>query len=129
MTLLHGLLDLKKLCKIKQLTFAYLTCTRLFPNYVFFSLKFNFGEPNILQEAISYLHSNIMNYNPSKQNIHFLLNKMDKNVPYPENFNSIIASSALDACTSIEYSLHFLLNEDFSLIESISTFATDSIDM
>jgi uncharacterized protein YjaG (DUF416 family) len=51
---------LEKLDYNKQLTFAYLTCERLYPNYVFFSDNFDFGDKQILREAIDLIYNSVL---------------------------------------------------------------------
>ncbi len=42
---------LKEFDSNKQLAFAYLTCERLYPNYVYFSNESGFGDCSVLREA------------------------------------------------------------------------------
>lgn len=120
---------LKDLDFTKQLAFAYLTCERLFPNYVYFSDNYNFGNPKVLREAIDFLHQNIFEKNPDKIKINSLIKKVDKNTPDTGDFSTILVSSALDACTAIQDSLDFLMDKDFSKIMYILTYANDTVDM
>lgn len=113
----------------KQAAFAYLTCERLYPNYVYFSQNYDFGNPIVLREAIDYIYDNLFEQNPDKSKIQFLVQKVEENTPDTEDFSVIFVSSALDACTSILDSLDFLIHRDFSKIKSISTYGTDTIDM
>lgn len=49
------MINIKKLSVLnfeRQLTFAYLTCERLYPNYSYFSQQYNFGDPQLLRECI-----------------------------------------------------------------------------
>lgn len=120
---------LKELGFTKQLAFAYLTCERLYPNYVYFSNNYNFGDSGILRTAIDYLYDNLFENNPDKNKVNSLIKKVDKNTPDTEDFATIFVSSALDACTCILDSLTFLLNKDFSKIEYISSYGFDTVDM
>ena len=124
--------ELKKLEALdftKQLTFAYLTCERLFPNYVYFAENFDFGEPTILREAIDFLYLNIFEKNIDKNKIDFFVKKVEKNTPDTEDFSTIFVSSALDVCTCILDSLDFLADKQLSHLKSILSYATDSVDM
>lgn len=121
--------ELKQLDFAKQLTFAYLICERLYPNYLFFSNKYSFGNPTVLREAIDYVSSNIIKNESDKERINSFIKKVDKNIPQPANYNTVLASSALDACTAINESLDFLMDKKTSRLEDISTMATDSVDM
>lgn len=118
---------LKGLNFTKQLAFAYLTCERLYPNYVYFSDNFHFGNPQVLREAIDLLCSNIFEPIPDKNTIRFQKKALNKNIPDTENFSTIFVSLALDACTAISDSLDFLFDKDFSRIQNIFTYATDTV--
>ncbi len=113
----------------KQAAFAYLTCVRLYPNYVYFSLNYGFGNPSILREAIEYIYDNLFEQNTDKNKIQAIVQKVEENTPDTGDFSVIFVSSALDACTAILDSLDFLIHKDFSKIQSISTYGTDTVDM
>jgi len=113
----------------KQLVFAHLTCERLYLNYVYFSKKVNFGDPDILREAIDYLYLNIFEQSVDTEKIDYYIQSMHKNSPEPALFENVLASSALDACGVIYESLNFLLDRQPSRLHAISTMATDTVDM
>ncbi|MBN9297993.1 MAG: DUF416 family protein [Filimonas sp.] len=125
----ENLISLKNLSFKKKLTFAYLTCERLFGNYVFFYNNFNFGSPDKLKNAIMFLHDNLFENRPEKQNIEKIIKQVEKITPDTEHFSTIYVSSALDACTCSLDSLDALLEMDFSTIENISTYGIDTVDM
>jgi len=110
---------LKKLDFPKQAAFNYLTCERLYPNYVYFSDNFDFGNPDVLRAAVDYLYRNIFQISPDKNKITILTKEVGKNTPDTESFSTIFVSSALDACTAIGDSLDFLIDRDFSSIKYI----------
>jgi uncharacterized protein YjaG (DUF416 family) len=120
---------LKELGFTKQLAFAYLTCERLYPNYVYFSKNYRFGNPSELRKAIDYLYSNLFDKNFDKAKIDSLIAKIDTLTPQPANYDTVIASSALDACGVIYEALNFLVDKKPLRLESISTMATDTADM
>jgi uncharacterized protein YjaG (DUF416 family) len=120
---------LKSLDFQKQKAFAYLTCIRLYPNYAYFSKKFNFGNPLILNEGIEYIYLNILDQNSNKTKIDELISKIDRLIPETANFKTILASSALDACVVVNTSLDFLISKEFYLIDEISTSAYDTVHM
>jgi len=114
----------------KQLAFAYLTCERLYPNYVYFSNNFEFGSKFILRSAIDFIHSSLlMNIAPNQSEIESNLKKVDLNTPDTEDFSSIFVSSALDSCTAILETLGFMLDKNSARLYDISSFATDTVDM
>jgi uncharacterized protein YjaG (DUF416 family) len=120
---------LKSLDVIKQAAFAYLTCERLYPNYVYFSDNYGFGEPSELREAIEFIYHNLFERGPDKNKIDSLIKKIEKNTPDTEHFTTTFVSSALDACAVIFESLNFLIDKKFSRIEAISALSTDTVDM
>jgi uncharacterized protein YjaG (DUF416 family) len=126
---LEELNKLERLDFTKQLTFAYLTCERLFPNYVYFSRNYNFGNPDVLREAIDYLYLNIFEKHFDKIKIKNLTKKINSNTPDPGEFSTVLASSALDACATISESLDFLVDRKILKLKNISTYATDTVDM
>ncbi|GAA3919744.1 DUF416 family protein [Chitinophaga oryziterrae] len=113
----------------KQLVFAYLTCARLYPNYVYFSAKYNFGSPDILEKSINYIHQNIFQHKIDIPTIKNFLEELDKATPYPENYDTVLVSASLDACNVIFETLNFLVDKDVKRLSDISTMATDTADM
>ena len=121
---------LEKLDYNKQLTFAYLACERLYPNYISFSASYNFGEPQIIRQAIDFIYDNLLVTEfADAERINFYLNVVDIHTPFPHNFDTIFASSALDACTAILETLEFMMDRKTARLSDISTFATDTVDM
>jgi hypothetical protein len=123
------LTQLKNLDFAKQRTFAYLTCERLYPNFVYFSKEYKFGKPEDLQEAIRYLYAHLFDKAIDRAQVDPLINKVEINMPQPAVYDTILASSALDACTSIIEALVFLIDVQSSRLENISTVATDTVAM
>ncbi len=122
--------ELGKLNYNKQLVFAYLTCERLYPNYAFFSENFDFGAKQTLRKAIDYISTVLLISDfPSKDEIETHLSAIEPNTPFPQNFETILSSSALDSCTAILETLQFMLDRKKSRLKDISTFATDTVDM
>jgi len=120
---------LKHLSLVKQKVFAYLTCERLFPNYLYFHDNFRFGNPNKLRKAIDFIYLNIFEDKTDNITTDALIKELEKNTPDTGDFDTIFVSSALDSCSAIHNSLLFLHDKDFSYISYIATAATDSIDM
>jgi uncharacterized protein YjaG (DUF416 family) len=126
--------ELKQLLKLdhkKQIVFAYLTCERLYPNFLYFHNNYKFGNPHILREAIEFIYNSIITADTDNKKIHQLLKDIDTNTPYPGDFNTTFASAALNACGVIYETLNLLSNAKDSgkLIKDISTMATDTIDL
>ncbi|MFL9484504.1 DUF416 family protein [Chitinophagaceae bacterium LWZ2-11] len=115
--------------RTSQLTFAYLTCKRLLPNYEYFSRKFSFGNTDILHEAVDFLYHNIFKKDIDISIIEQHNKNVENNIPDTEDFSTIFVSFALDACNCILDSLDILLNNNSLVLETISSYATDSVDM
>ena len=120
---------LKKLGFKKQLIFAYLTCERLYRNYLYFSEHFGFGNPTQLRQAIDFLRENLISQNFNRKQTESLITSIDEITPLPQDYDTILASSAMDACGVVYESLNFLLDAIPSRLSDISTFATDTVDM
>lgn len=120
---------LKELSFNKQLAFAYLTCERLYPNYVFFSKKYKFGDPAKLKRGIEYLYINLFNYRPEKSNAEYYISVIDKLIPEPANYGTVLVSSALDAGVTAIESLRFLIDKRVSRMNDISQSAYDTVFM
>jgi uncharacterized protein YjaG (DUF416 family) len=120
---------LKDLDFNKQLAFAYLTCERLYPNYIYFSANYDFGNPDVLRKAIDYVCLHLFTKKIDATKINLLITNVSKNTPDTEDYATIFVSSALDACTTINESLDFLIDKKFSRIEDISTFGIDTVNM
>lgn len=126
---IEGIDKLRELDFTKQLTFAYLTCERLYPNYVYFSQNYGFGNPNVIREAIDFVYDHLFAKNLDASKISALLEKVEKNTPDTGDFTTIFVSSALDTCTAVLDTLNFLVDKNFEKIVYISNYATDSVDM
>lgn len=112
----------------KKLTFSLLICERLFPNYVFFSIKYSFGNPSELKKIISTLIRDLLDKSKSSK-IDNYINIVENITPDTEDYDTILASFALDACTSLLSTLYFLKDGDFENLVDVATYARDTVDM
>lgn len=113
-----------------KMLFAILTCELLYPNYVAFSTRENWGNPGVLKGGISLVYQAIIKDDLfSEQEINDMIISLDLVTPDTEDFESILTSFALDACTSLYSSLYYLINKDLAYILDISTYARDTVDM
>ncbi|KOS07033.1 hypothetical protein AM493_14070 [Flavobacterium akiainvivens] len=112
----------------EQLVFALLTCDRLLPNYVAFSEKFKFGAPAGLEKIINKLYESTFE-DFDNQKINTYINFIETITPDTEDFNSVLVSFALDACTSVLSTLGFILDKNVQNIIDIASYATDTIAM
>jgi uncharacterized protein YjaG (DUF416 family) len=114
----------------RQLTFAYLACERVYPNYVYFSENYNFGNSEILREAIDYIYETIFNIsNTDNKKIDNYLEEIHQNTPHTNNFTTFYATIAMYSGGVIYESINLLKKTPNSLIlTDISTMITDAID-
>jgi uncharacterized protein YjaG (DUF416 family) len=111
----------------KQITFAYLICERLYPNYVHFSENSGFGSPTILKNSIDFLYNSISDNTSNAILVNRLVQDIDKITPDTDDFTVKSASFALDVCTAVLDGLNFLLDKEFFRIKNISIYALDTI--
>jgi uncharacterized protein YjaG (DUF416 family) len=121
---------LKNLDFNKQLTFAYLTCERVYPNYVYFTQKFNFGNSDILREAINFIYEVIFdNTDIDIEKVNDLLASVFQNIPATNDYPTFDATIAMYSGGVIHESLNLLKNINNSqLLIDIATLSTDAVD-
>jgi len=114
----------------KQLVFAYLTCERFFPNCVYFSGNFSFGNPNILREAIDLVYNSIFQEASfDKQNIEQYLQIIYQNIPNTNDFSTFYATIAMYSGGIIYESVNLLKKTEIEKkLTDIVTMSTDAID-
>jgi uncharacterized protein len=121
---------LKPLSFQKRLIFGVLTCEKLYPNYEYFSQNTSWGNGQILQNAISVIYQSVFRNDLfSEVDIQDLIDKVEGITPDTENFEGILVSFALDACTSLLSTLSFIIDGETENIVDVATFARDTVDM
>lgn len=121
--------QIKNLDFNKQLIVAYLTCERLYPNYVYFSNKFEFGNSSKLRSAIDYIYEHLFVNDFNVVKIKILIASVEKNTPEPGEFETILASSALDAGVSIIETLESMIVKDRDRLSDVSKSAVETVYM
>lgn len=122
--------DLIRLPREGCLLFAALTSERLYPNYVYFYNTFNWGNPKILEEAISVVFQFLISKDSiDRSEILTLIEEVDLITPNTEDFSEIYVSFALDACTSVYSTLNFILDQKLEHIIDVAVYARDTVDM
>ena len=117
------------LTDLKKTIFAYWCCKRLFPNYVKFNELENWGDINVLLDALNYLEAYLIGDEYDEGKIRELLQIIDDVTPNTNDFNTIYASFALDACSSIYETLLFLKDKKNEHIISVGSLMRDTVDM
>jgi uncharacterized protein len=113
----------------KQLIFAFLTIEKLVPNYAYFSNLHSWGDSQILTESQLLIYNSIFERDTTGYDIKDIYTRLEEATPDTEDFSSISASFALDACTSVLSTLDFLSENDLSHIVEVAIFARDTVDM
>jgi uncharacterized protein YjaG (DUF416 family) len=122
--------QLKKLTPQKHITFSYLCCERFYPNYLFFSENYNFGNPAVMRSAIDLIYDSIFDKNISRQKIETILQTININAPRPDDFSTFYASIAMYTSGIIYESTNLILLKDIErILEDISTMCTDAVDL
>lgn len=122
--------NLAPLSNAKRLLFAILICERLYPNYVHFYNTFNWGDPRILEEAISVVFQSLINKDSiDRIEILNLIEEIELINPDADDFSDIYLSFALDACASVYSSLNFILDPELEHIVDVAICARDTVDM
>lgn len=112
----------------KQLNLAISICKRLYSDYVEFSEKYQWGNKDILLQAINEIEQSGAN-DTSQHEINSLLIQIDSITPDTDDFGSdTLGSYALNACVAIHESLQFIQDKSSDRIITIGTCMTDTID-
>jgi uncharacterized protein YjaG (DUF416 family) len=120
---------LKELDFKRQLAFAYLTCERLYPNYVYFSDHFGFGIPSRLRKAIDLLYDSLLTETYELDRVKSIGLSIENIIPQPSDYATILASGAMDACHVVQESLDFLLDKNSSRLDYVSRYAIETVEM
>jgi uncharacterized protein YjaG (DUF416 family) len=109
-----------------QLQLALAVCKKLFFEYQLFSDRNNWGDSDVLLEAIKIIEKSTLA--PfDKEHISKMIDTILTLTPDTEDFGD--ASYALNACVSVCESLEFLIDKDAEHIYTIGTMLTDTIDL
>jgi len=116
----------------QKLSFGYLLCKKLFPDYVIFSEYENFGKPDILYSALIELRKNIIGID-NKIRIEQLINNLWENddvTPDTDDFPSnISASLALNVVSCIYHCLKYVTTSNIEFIYKVSELSLESVIM
>ena len=121
---------LTNLSLAKQITFAYLACERVFPNYVYFYNNYSFGNPEIVRNAIDFIEQSIFDWkNINRSRVEYFLTAIYNNTPNTNDFTTFYATIAMCSGGVIFESVNLLRQADPSkCLSDISTMVTDAID-
>ncbi len=112
---------------LSQLRFAILICKKLYFDYQKFTEMYNWGNADLLMDAIKVCETEIDN--PVDMNyLKGLIPKIDLITPHMDDFGSELGSYALNASASVYETLEFIIDKDKTHIYNIATYYTDTID-
>jgi uncharacterized protein YjaG (DUF416 family) len=121
---------LETLSQVNRLLFAVLTCEMLYPNYVFFNKRVDWGDSTVLQDGMILIYQSIFNGGKYKQkDVEVAISNVDMITPDTDDFPGLITSFALDACTSIYSTLTYLIDSNIENIVDVAIYARDTVDM
>lgn len=107
----------------KKLFLAISICKKLFFDYQTFSSKNNWGNSDLLLDAISLAE----NFQPADvPKVKEILPLIHKNCPDSEDFEN--ASYAINAASATYETLEFLLDRNDEHIYNVGTYLTDTVD-
>lgn len=121
---------LQPLTNEQKLLFAALICEKLYPNYLYFHDRVNWGDPKILLDSIDVIYQSLFVKGLfSNQEIQNHIDAVDMITPDLDDFSGSFVSFALDACTSVYSSLCFILDQNPNHIADVASYARDTVDM
>jgi uncharacterized protein YjaG (DUF416 family) len=112
----------------QQVLFAVLICEKLLPNYRQFSEREEWGNIEVLEEAIVILYQFLQDIDLNDTELDGIYEKIIEITPDVTSFEGELASYALDACSVVSDSVEFLLSEDLSYLLNIASIARDTVD-
>lgn len=114
--------------KIETLiVFSVDICKRLIEDYVDFYMKYNWGNPDILNKAIKYCEETEF-AKIDREKVKDLIHKVEKATPDTEDFENIEVSYALNSACAVLDLLEFIIGQDKIHVSNISSFLIDTID-
>jgi len=121
--------DLRSLPHKKQVAFAASVAERLSPNYEAFSRGSSWGDPRVLRRGLDAVWAFVRGGHLAPDAVKSLQRAITKVTPEPGEFESALASAALDAANAVNESLTCCLRQDPKRVAEIAGFARDTIDM
>jgi uncharacterized protein YjaG (DUF416 family) len=109
------------------LRFSILICKTLYVDYKRFSEIENWGNADLLMDAINVCQQALQN-SIDNSKIKELLPQIDSITPHMDDFGSDLGSYALNASAAVYETLQFILDNDNTHVYNIATYYTDSID-
>ena len=112
----------------KQLQLAIDISKKLFFDYQKFSIENNWGDADLLMDAIQ-IAVKALNENADESIVNGILPKIDLVSPDMDDFGTCDGSYALNASSAIYETLQFIIDKDQTHIYNIATYYTDTVDI
>lgn len=123
-----GLKELARLQSYEEgLQFAVLICRKLYPEYVKFYEVYGWGNPALLNDAIT-ICQNAIDGQVDTNAVQGLLPAIDEITPHMDDFGSELGSYALNASAAVYETLQFICDKDNTHVYNIATYYSDTID-
>jgi uncharacterized protein YjaG (DUF416 family) len=111
----------------RQLEFAIAISKTLFPEYQAFFEYHNWGNPDLLLDAINMAEQSF-NSSIEQEKIEEMIPKIDSIVPHMDDYGDEIGSYGLNASAAVYETLQFILDKDQTHIYNIGIYYTNTID-
>lgn len=113
-----------------RILFSVLACEKLYPLYVAFEERYNWGCSKVISNAISLSYEFLIdNHVIGAAVIKDIIEKIDLVTPDMEDFGSPLGSFALNSATSIYSTLQYLLDGNINHITDVVSYALDTVDL
>ncbi len=120
--------SLKPLSNEYRVAFAASCCERLVPNYDAFWVIENWGEPQVLHDAIEKVWAYVDGISPSKEEINSLILACNDIMPDTEEFSSIFTGLAVNSVAAIIHTLRASIEADLEELASVGSLAVECVD-
>lgn len=120
---------LASLTRLQRLTFGIACSERLYPNYLVFAGEQGWGEPEPLREALDLAWNVVLGRPSSSETIRRLVKRVEAAEPEPGDFETVLASSALDAAMAAGLVLKLLEADAPEVVIEIASLCRDTVDM
>ena len=117
---------IRELNTVQKAALASALLERMLPNYVLFSEALEFGEPDVLTNALALCWEKIL-LPKSKISIEKLVEKVEPNVPEVNDFDVFGVYPAIDAATALLTLLHGLQSKDEQEFVSVCKIAQGTV--
>ncbi|NCD68755.1 DUF416 family protein [Mucilaginibacter agri] len=121
---------LLSLSEKQRSVFAFLTVDKLYPHYVVFQEKYDWGDSDLLFHGIELIYNYIVDdLDLSNVEIEDMISRVDDIIPDMDNFGSALSSFALNASTGVQCALRYLIDNNIEHITDIVSFTLDTVDL